>query len=206
MADSTVIRSAIPLGEIQHAALEHDIRQAQTQKELIRSSQKSHLLDTYRAELLEKVNAHISELQHLNDSRKRTSIFKGEMMEKVDEHLAEIEKEQHKKEEVARLKEELMAKVHAHAEELDRIDAKKSNLTQYKAELLSKVDERVQEIEHAHEKEAQVRLFSEEMKVKVREHEAHLMDRAKMMESLKDDIMNSARNFYGGAYCVDESA
>lgn len=206
MTDSTVIRSVIPLGEIQHAALEHDIRQAQTHKELIRSNQKSDILDTYRAELLEKVNAHICELQHLNESSKRTSIFKGEMMEKVNEHLAEVEKEQHKKEEVARLREELIAKVHAHAEELDRIDAKKSNLSLYKAELLAKVDERAQEIEHAHQKEAQVQKFSDEMKIKVHEHEAHLADRANMMESLKEDIIKSARNFYGGAYCVDESA
>jgi hypothetical protein len=128
------------------------------------------------------------------------------MMEKVNEHLAEVEKEQHKKEEVARLREELIAKVHAHAEELDRIDAKKSNLSQYKAELLAKVDERAQEIEYAHEKEAQVQKLSDEMKIKVREHEAHLVDRAKMMERLKDDVTKSARNVYGGAYCVDESA
>ena len=86
------------------------------------------------------------------------------------------------------------------------IDAKKSDLSQYKAELLAKVDERLQEIEHAHEKEAQVQKFSDEMKIKVREHEAHLADRAKMMESVKDDIIKSAKNFYGGAYCVDENA
>ena len=128
------------------------------------------------------------------------------MLKKVHEHLAEIEKEQHKKEEVARLKEELLAKVHTHAEELEKMDAKRADLNKYKAELLAKVEEHAKEIEHAHEKEAQVRKFSEEMKVKALEHEAHYADRVKMMESLKDDITKSARNFYGGAYCVDESA
>ena len=63
----------------------------------------------------------------------------------------------------------------------------------------------MKEIQYAHEKEAQVHKFCEEMKVKVREHEAHFADRLKMMEALRDDITESARNFYGGAYCVDES-
>ena len=206
MTDTSVIRSGIPLGEIQHAALEHDIRTVQTHKEIEQAHEKSHILDTYRAELLQKVNVHVNELQHLNESRKRTSIFKDEMLKKVHEHLAEIEKEQHKKEEVARLKEELLAKVHTHAEELEKMDAKRADLNKYKAELLAKVEEHAKEIEHAHEKEAQVRKFSEEMKVKALEHEAHYADRVKMMESLKDDITKSARNFYGGAYCVDESA
>jgi chromosome segregation ATPase len=201
----TVTRSSIPLGEIQHAALEHEVRTAASQKELVSSRRKSDILDTYRAELLQKVNAHITELEHLDESRKRTSVFKNEMMQKVQEHLEEIEKEQHKKEEVARIKEELMAKVHEHAEELERMDAKKTDLSHYKSELLARVDERAKEIEHAHEKEAQVHKFSEEMKIKVREHEAHLADRAKMMETVKNDVMKAARTFYGGAYCTDES-
>jgi predicted Holliday junction resolvase-like endonuclease len=85
------------------------------------------------------------------------------------------------------------------------MDAKKADLSKYKAELLAKVDAHAKEIEHAHEKEAQVHKFSEEMKMKVREHESHFAARMKMMESLKDDITKSARSFYGGAYCVDES-
>lgn len=205
MADTTVIRSGIPLGDIQHAALEHDIRTVQTHKEIEQAREKSHILDTYRAELLKKVNAHIDELQHLHESRRRTSMFKDEMMEKVHDHLAEIAKEQHKKEEVARIKEELMAKVHAHAEELEKMDAKKGDLSKYKAELLARVEEHAKEVEHAHEKEAQVHKFSEEMKTKVREHEAHYKERIEKMEALKADITNSARNFYGGAFCVDEN-
>lgn len=104
MTDVHVTRAGIPLGHIQHAALEHDIRTVQTHKELNRSHEKSHILDTYRAELLQKVNAHLEELHHLEESRERTARFKEEMMIKVNEHLAEVEKEQSKMEEVARLK------------------------------------------------------------------------------------------------------
>eukprot|EP00956_Cyclotella_meneghiniana_P021378 scaffold38879_cov65-Cyclotella_meneghiniana.AAC.5 len=200
-----VIKPGIPLGDIQHKALEHDIRVAQTQKEIKHARRNSDIIDTYRAELLEKVHAHIDELEHLNQSRKRTSIFKDEMMVKVNEHLAEIEKEQHKKDEVALLKEELLTKVHAHTDELEKMDAKRADLSHYKAELLQKVEAHTKEMEHAHAKEAQVQKFSDEMKLKVREHEAHYADRLKMMDNLRDDITHSARSFYGGAYCVDES-
>lgn len=97
-----------------------------------------------------------------------------------------------------------MAKVNAHIEELEVMDAKRVTLQSYKSELLAKVDERAKEIEHAHEKEAQVHLFSQEMKKKVQEYEAHLAEKARMTEILKNAIIKEAQGFYGGAYCVDE--
>jgi hypothetical protein len=189
----------IPQQEIQHAALEHEIRTLQTRTELERSHKKSASLDTYRAELLEKVHQHLDELHHLEESRERTGQFKEEMLAKVNEHLAELEMENAKKEEVAKIKEELLDKVHRHAEELERVYAKRADLETYKSELLAKAEEHMRDVELAHEKEAQVRRFSMEMKQKYVEkymqHEAHLAERANVEESLKKEIVNEAKSY-----------
>ncbi len=190
------VRLIIPQQEIQHAALEHDIRTVQTRMELERSHKKSASLDTYRTELLSKVHEHLDELRHLEESKERTSQFKEEMLAKVNEHMAELEMEHAKMEEVAKIKEELMDKVHRHAEELERVDAKKADLETYKSELLAKAEEHMRDVELAHEKEAQVRRFSLELKEKYMQHEAHLVERAKVAESLKKEIVNEARSYF----------
>ncbi len=184
----------MPQQEIQHAALEHDIRTVQTRMELERSHKKSASMDTYRAELLSKVHTHLDELRHLEDSKERTSQFKEEMLAKVNEHMAELEMENAKKVEVARIKGELMDKVHRHAEEIERADAKKEDLETYKLELLAKAEEHMQDVELAHEKEAQVRRFSLELKEKYMQREVHLAERSNGAESLKKKIVNEARS------------
>ena len=198
--NSVSIMSAVtvPQREIQHAALEHDIRTAQTQNELLQSHKKSASLDTYRAELLNKVHDHLEELEHLEESKVRTAQFKAELLAKVHEHMDELERGNAKKEEVARIKAELMEKVHRHAEELDQMDAKRADLATYKSELLAKAEEHVRYVKLAHEKEAQVRRFSLEMKEKVKDHEAHLVERENATHSLMTDIIQKARSYYGG--------
>jgi chromosome segregation ATPase len=188
----------VPQREIQRAALEHDIRTAQTQNELLQSHKKSASLDTYRAELLNKVHDHLEELEHLEESKVRTAHFKAELLAKVHEHMDELERGNAKKEEVARIKAELMEKVHRHAEELEQMDAKRADLATYKSELLAKAEEHVRDVKLAHEKEAQVRRFSLEMKEKVKEHEAHLVERENATHSLMTDIIQKARSYYGG--------
>lgn len=101
----------IPTRDIAHAALEHDIRTVATRTELDRSHEKAAELEAYRGELLSKVQAHLEELHHLDESKERTAQFKEEMMAKVNEHMEELEKEEAKKEEVAKIKGELMEKV-----------------------------------------------------------------------------------------------
>lgn len=192
-------------GEIQHAALEHDIRTAQTHTEMNAAHKRSaSQLETYRDELMSKVHAHLAELHQLDETKERTSVFKAEMLAKVDEHMAELGKEEAKKEEVAKIKSELLAKVHRHAEELEQLDAKKADLATYKTELLSRAEEHVKEVEMAHEKEVQVRRFSMEMLEKLKEHEAHIAERAKVAEKLKTEIVKEARSYStnGGGFEV----
>jgi len=195
MSEPVIKLHNIPPGDIQHGALEHDIRTIQTRQELDRSVEKSKQLDTYRKELLEKVNKHLDELHQLDERKERTSVFKNEMLCKVNEHIADIEKEHAKKEEVAKFKAELIAKVHEHAEELDKMDATKVNLTLYKTELMAKVEEHTKEWEHAQEKAEQVRRLSAEMIEKVNEFQAHLAERARLTETLKKSIMKEAKSF-----------
>ncbi|KAL3768560.1 hypothetical protein ACHAW5_004971 [Stephanodiscus triporus] len=189
---------AIHPREIQNAALEHDIRTAQTRIALNQSHKKSSSLDTYRAELLSKVHEHLDEVEHLEASKVRTANIKAELLAKVHEHMDELEMEHAKKEEVARIKAELMEKVHRHAEELEQMDAKRANLATYKSELLAKAEEHIRDVEQAREKKAQVRRLSLEMKEKVKQHEAHLVAREKATESLMTEIVKAAESFHNG--------
>jgi len=185
----------IPLGEIQHAALEHDIRVNPTLTEFERSHEKYHVLETYCTELVDKVHEHLEELHRLDMSKERTAQFKEEMMNKVNEHMEELEKEDRKKEEVARIKAELMERVHLHAEELEQLDAKRADLATYKAELLARAEEHMKDVELAREKGVQVRRFSLEMAEKIKQHDAHLAERANLVDTLKKEIITEARSY-----------
>ncbi|KAL3768556.1 hypothetical protein ACHAW5_004967 [Stephanodiscus triporus] len=196
-------RSSYPPTRNQNAALEHDIRTAQTRIALNQSHKKSSSLDTYRAELLSKVHDHLDEVEHLEASKVRTANIKAELLAKVHEHMDELEMEHAKKEEVARIKAELMEKVHRHAEELEQMDAKRANLATYKSELLAKAEEHIRDVEQAREKKAQVRRLSLEMKEKVKQHEAHLVAREKATESLMTEIVKAAESFYKGVYTAE---
>lgn len=189
---------SIPQQEIQHAALEHDIRTVQTRTETNLSRRKSLVLDTYRTELFAKVDDHLAELHHLEESRERTAQFKEEMLAKVNEHLAELERESAKVAEVSRIKGELLYGVHRHAKELERMDDAyyigwgEESIGTYKDELLERAEAHVTEMELAHEKGVQVRRFSLEMREKIKEHEAHLAERAEVAAKLKREIIKEA--------------
>ena len=101
----------IPVRDIQHAALEHDVRAFPTRRESDKAHEKAHELDAYRTELMTKVHEHIAELHAMEDAAERTAVFKEEMLGKVHEHMEELEKEEAKKDEVAKIKGELMEKV-----------------------------------------------------------------------------------------------
>ena len=184
----------IDVQQIKHAALEHDIRTVQTRTELEHAREDTNL-NTYRDELMSKVNEHLSELQKLDESKERTAQFKDAMLTKVNEHMAELEKEEAKKEEVSRIKNELMEKVHRHAAELEQLDAKKLDLAKYKTELLARAESHCKDVELAHEKEAQVRRFSLEMKEKIAQHESHLVERKKLAEKLKVEIISDTKKY-----------
>lgn len=93
---------------IRKAAILHDVRSAERIAEHGKAAVKKEELGKYKAELLQKVNDHIQDLEKLEHKKADLAKLKEELLKRVDEH---IQIETLRQEDLAKFKDEMLERV-----------------------------------------------------------------------------------------------